>query len=241
MVRVVVRNLPEAQRTVQGLIGNLGPGGVRLEFFNNLGLAVLRWVDVNFATAGQLVGGWRPLRPLTVFGRRQGSSVPLSDTGGLRQSFTYKATDSSVAIGTAKAVARYHQFGTQPYVIRPRRKKVLAFPAPPEWIAAMQAAAKARGRSGPGLYVRRRKAGTPVKGATTLTNLRKAFPGRRFKVPKGPGQFQSLAIVRKVNHPGLPARPMLPRTINDITKEIADVANDWTQRNFQGGTTTVQS
>ena len=119
------------RRRIDQLMRETGPGAGRLQLMTRLGLTVLRWVDQNFASGGGKVGGWRPLRPLTIFGRRKGSAVPLSNTGLLKGSFTYAATEDEVAVGTANRVAAWHQFGTAPYIIRPRFKKALAFPAPP--------------------------------------------------------------------------------------------------------------
>ena len=201
------------RRRIDQLIREAGPGAGRLQLMTRLGLTVLRWVDQNFASGGGKVGGWRPLRPLTIFGRRKGSAVPLSNTGLLKGSFTYAATEDDVAVGTANRVAAWHQFGTAPYIIRPRVKKALAFPAPP-------------GFGGGGLFVRRRPAGTPVVGIASLKSLL-ATGAKRSSLPKGKGQFQSFAVVREVHHPGLPARPMLPRNSADIATEVTTTLQDW--------------
>jgi len=122
------QNVARATQLVAKLRGAGDPGAERLRLFTHLGVAVLRWVDQNFASAGSLVGGWKPLAPNTVFGRRKGSDVPLSDTGALRRSFTAAATDEDLRVGTAVQIAKYHQFGTDPYVIRPKKPGgVLAF------------------------------------------------------------------------------------------------------------------
>ena len=201
------------RRRIDRLIQEAGPGAGRLQLMTRLGLTVLRWVDQNFASGGGKVGGWVPLRPLTVFGRRKGSAVPLSNTGLLKGSFTYAATEDEVAVGTARQVALWHQFGTAPYIIRPRTKKALAFPAPP-------------GFGGGGLFVRRRQAKTPIVGIVSLQSLLAAGVKRKG-LPKGKGQFQSFAVVREVHHPGLPARPMLPRTYADIAAEVTKTLQDW--------------
>lgn len=93
------------------------------------GIEGIKWVDQNFKTQGALVGGWRPLSPNTIAGRRKGSSVILQDTGHLRISFNMKFDDHSARVGSPMKIAEYHEKGTRPYDIRPVRAKVLAFPA----------------------------------------------------------------------------------------------------------------
>lgn len=58
--------------------------------------------------------------------KEQGGQT-LSDTGRLRNSITFLAGKDSVAIGTSVPYGKYHQFGTAPYVILPKSKKVLKF------------------------------------------------------------------------------------------------------------------
>lgn len=125
-----------------------------------IGMSLIEWIDNNFRSQGSLGGKkWKELSKNTVAGRRKGSSRILQDTGRLKQSFTKapfpKITKGpgilTVEVGTNIQYAKYHEYGTKPYTIRPRTKKALAF---------------------------------TVAGGK---------------------------IVRKfVNHPGLPARPMLP-------------------------------
>ena len=54
---------------------------------------------------------WKTLSPVTVSRRRIGSSVPLNDTGVLRNSITFNATDSSAEIGTNVPYAAMMNFG----------------------------------------------------------------------------------------------------------------------------------
>ena len=201
-------DLRGASRFRAALQKTMHEGTVQFELMNRLGLTVLRWVDKNFVSGGGRVGGWSPLRPLTIFGRRQGSSVPLGDTGRLRMSFTAAATDTEVRVGTALPIARWHQYGTHAYDIVPKVAHALAFPAPPG--------------GGGGLYVRRRPAGTPVVGMTTASAV-KAAGGA---LPAGKGGFQSFAVVKKVHFPGLPARRMLPNE-GEIREELQKTIVDW--------------
>lgn len=182
-------------------------GSDRLVLMNRIGLTALRWVDRNFASSGGLVGGWVPLRPGTIFGRRQGSAVPLSNTGMLRSGFTYQATDAEAVVGTANQIAKYHQFGTRPYDIRPRFKKALAFFAP---------------IGGGATATRRRARGAPNVGRVSM----KAARGAGLRIAPGTGGLQSMAVVKKVHHPGLPARRMLPRQ-TEIMPDIRTTITDW--------------
>lgn len=93
-----------------------------------IGIRQLRWIDQNFKGEGKLVGGWKPLRPNTVAGRRMGSSRVLQNTGKLKQSFVANyPSENSVWVGSQLNVAAWHHFGTKPYDIRPVNKKVLSF------------------------------------------------------------------------------------------------------------------
>jgi phage gpG-like protein len=92
-----------------------------------IGESTIRWIDENFETDGGKVGGWDPLSPNTVAGRRKGSSRPLQDTGNLRESFTYELEgDGAVRVGTAVEYASQHQEGIGPYQIE-ARGRALAF------------------------------------------------------------------------------------------------------------------
>ena len=90
------------------------------------------WIDRNFR-AGGIEGRWPKLAPNTVLGRRKGSNVPLQDTGRLKQSFgrgrqPIRLTSTSVTVGTNLDYAESHEEGTRPHIIRPLRKRALAFP-----------------------------------------------------------------------------------------------------------------
>jgi phage virion morphogenesis protein len=54
---------------------------------------------------------WKALSPVTIANRRQGSSVPLSDTGVLKNSFTVQAAAQSVVVGTNAPQAALMNFG----------------------------------------------------------------------------------------------------------------------------------
>ena len=54
---------------------------------------------------------WKALSPATIANRRGGSSVPLSDTGVLKNSFTVQAGAQSVVVGTNAPQAAMMNFG----------------------------------------------------------------------------------------------------------------------------------
>jgi phage gpG-like protein len=100
--------------------------GARPEaFLLAIGLRLMAWVDQNFRAEG-LEQRWRPLSPNTVAQRRRGSSKTLQDTGRLRMSFTRAAGNPKILGDTVRvtsnvAYAPFHEFGTGPYTIRPKK------------------------------------------------------------------------------------------------------------------------
>ena len=226
-LRLVVdlKGATKFRRALQRTIQEQGPG--RFTFLNRLGLTVLRWVDRNFSAQGGLAGGWAPLRPLTIFGRRGGAGGIL---GKLGLGFTYTATDQDVRVGTASKIAPYHQFGTKPYKIFPKKPGgALAFPAPPEFLSQKN---PTTGKRRVGAFFRRRVKGPGLKaeartGIATAQSVRAAG----FKLPGGKGDIKSFAVVKFVNHPGLPARRMLPSQA-EILPEVKKTAIDWLNEHF---------
>ncbi|MDF3129271.1 phage virion morphogenesis protein [Kiritimatiellaeota bacterium B1221] len=106
------------------------------------GLQLVSWAQAAFEDPTK--------RPLPWPARKSGSNPLLKKSRALQQSIRVASiSQDAVIVGTDRKYAAYHQWGTAPYVIRPRVKKALF------WNGAVH----------------------PVK---------------------------------KVNHPGLPARPFLP-------------------------------
>jgi phage gpG-like protein len=91
----------------------------------------------------------------------------LQDTKLLRDTINYQVNDNTIRIRPQQQYGKYHQYGTSPYVIRPKNKRFLAFPA--------------------------------GDGSTIFT--------------------------KRVNHPGLPARPFLGINEADI-REINQIVSD---------------
>lgn len=56
---------------------------------------------------------WKPLSPITRLLRRQGSGVPLNDTGRLKNSIIMRVVGDAVEVGTEVCYAPVHQFGAR--------------------------------------------------------------------------------------------------------------------------------
>jgi phage gpG-like protein len=69
------------------------------------------------------------LRPATWQPTRKGGKAPLYDTGALKHSIrVITATNDSVTVGSDRPYAAAQQFGSRPYVIKPRQAKALFWP-----------------------------------------------------------------------------------------------------------------
>jgi phage gpG-like protein len=98
---------------------------------NAIGMRLIGWTMRNFQQEG-IERKWKPLSANTVAQRRKGSSKPLQNTGHLRASWTTSAGNPKVLGDTVSVTsnvkyAPFHEFGTKPYVIKPKTKKMLAF------------------------------------------------------------------------------------------------------------------
>jgi len=102
--------------------------------------------------------------------------TPLLDSGRMRDEIFPRSGGDWVEISATAKQARFHQFGTDPYVILAKPGKALSWP---------------------GLPSRVNKAGKTVPGA-----------------------------VKKVNHPGLPARPFIGLSLDD-REQIETTAGEW--------------
>lgn len=107
---------------------NLGP------LFKKFAIIMTRSFADNFRQEGR-PRKWKALAPNTIANRRKGSKRILQDKGLLRQSVLAKSgtgnirkiTKDSLTMGTRQKTAAFHQWGTKPYTIVPRSKKVLSF------------------------------------------------------------------------------------------------------------------
>lgn len=100
------------------------------EILTALGLRVTKWVDDNFREQGRLGDtAWRPLRRSTIYAK--GSSGILVDRGHLKRSFRVRVLGSRLEVYTPIFYAKFHEEGTSPYIIAPKRAGgLLAFPHP---------------------------------------------------------------------------------------------------------------
>lgn len=124
---------------------NVGAKLDRKALLQAIGFRHLKWIDDNFRQSGRLASmegpgrAWPPLAESTKYSRRQSSDKPLLDTGALRRSFEIRIRGNEVSVGPFRGnssgpdigkLAEWHHEGTDPYVIKPKNKKALAFPHP---------------------------------------------------------------------------------------------------------------
>jgi phage gpG-like protein len=85
-----------------------------------IGFAWLQLVRRGFALSRDPYGNaWLPVK-------RGGK--PLLNTGGtLRDRFAFVASQADVVVGTNVKIAEYHQYGTRPFTILPRRRLALSW------------------------------------------------------------------------------------------------------------------
>lgn len=113
-------------RAVQSFLAHLQQAGEALKpAFESIGETVVENTRLRFSESRAPDGStWRPLSLATLIsrsrrGRRGGNrfsgaipaAQPLLDTGQLRNSITYRATNTEVLIGTRIEWSRIHQFG----------------------------------------------------------------------------------------------------------------------------------
>jgi len=216
-IEIRVTGLQGAEKYLKQVLASVKD---RTQMMRQIGTAVDKWIDTNFAAEG-VEQPWFRLAPSTVFARTQGRGLGgakiLQDKGLLRASHSFVATADKVVVGFPEgSTAAFHHFGTNPYVIRPRSAKVLAFPFP-MWMNLGQ-------RVGGANVVVRRRTGTSRRGVVSA----KRATQLGYKIPKGRGDTQAMLITREVHHPGLVARPLLPSIA--LAEQIAyQAASDYVQ------------
>lgn len=89
------------------------------------------WIKKNFQQEGKLANpsGWKKISPNTIAARRKkgkGAKI-LQDTGLMRGSINYKATEKEARAGFGDKKSIWHHAGTKPYEITPKRAKMLRF------------------------------------------------------------------------------------------------------------------
>jgi phage gpG-like protein len=81
-------------------------------------LQLLSWAQASFEDSTK--------RPMPWPARKSGSNPLLKKSRALQQSLrVIRVTNDSASVGTDRVYAAFHQFGTRPYVIRPKKKKYL--------------------------------------------------------------------------------------------------------------------
>lgn len=197
-IKIQVKGMRQVQQMLRRLAGSASGGSGTTALHARYAIIASQWIDRNFQQQGGLAGGWRALSPNTIIGRRKGSSVILQDTGLLRASFTPQWDDQKAVVGSADKRSLWHEKGTRPYTIAPRRRIFLAFP---------------------------HAEGTPLKKATFFPSAERTFAkGTPFVFTKGP-----------IQHPGLPARRLLPRQTDLLPALLKTTINYLREQEKRGG------
>ena len=69
---------------------------------------------------------WKRLKKSTIAAKRNKSRILIED-GHMAESLGRNVHNDRLEVGFSDRKAVWHQFGTKPYTIRPKRKRVLAF------------------------------------------------------------------------------------------------------------------
>ncbi len=75
-----------------------------------------KWIQLNFRTEGDKVGGWKPLTDATIYSRRHGkkannSTKILQDVGELRKNWKHKWTNFNGYIQSEEDYGEFHNKG----------------------------------------------------------------------------------------------------------------------------------
>ena len=93
-------------RRLQQAVSNMTP------VFKAIGQVIKSEIELTFRDTKSPDGiNWQALSPVTIARRRNNSSVPLNDTGRLKNSLTYVADDKKVQVGTNLVYAAMQNFG----------------------------------------------------------------------------------------------------------------------------------
>lgn len=188
----------------------LADSSIGRELHERIATRVHAWVAANIEQGG-VERTWAPLRPNTVYGKRmsqKGNRTPRPLAGMLRY-LNSTATSTEARVGFATKVAVFHQWGTRgPYTIAPRFKRALSFPS---------------------LFGARRSPATVRRLWLTPRQLQRRGALQRATMFQAAGRSRTdfsrlnFTTVKSVQHPGLPARPLLPsaRLAQRLANEVA--------------------
>lgn len=168
------------------------------------GVRMLREVDEIFRAQGK--PPWAPLKPSTIAAKRQGKgSSGVKALAGLRNSFDFRITGPrQLTVFSTRPEAVFQEFGTKgPYEIRPKHAKALALP----FLAGRDTG---KGTAGTGRSGRHSLAGLGRAKATGRGSFTTASGATRVPTT-------NVSFFKKVIHPGLPARRMLPTIDRAVT------------------------
>ena len=120
-MKVEIRGMRQVQQMLRRLAVSVGRGGGSTALHARYAVIASQWVDRNFQQEGKLAGGWKALRPNTLAGRRKGSGRILQDMGLMRASFLPAWDDQKAVVGSADPKSLWHEKGTKPYPIDPKK------------------------------------------------------------------------------------------------------------------------
>jgi phage gpG-like protein len=87
-----------------------------------MGAALVSVATLAFRQSSLRASAWAPVK-------NKGGKSPLYDTGALKHSIRVISADNeTVTVGSDRPYAAAHQFGSRPYVIKPRQAKALFWP-----------------------------------------------------------------------------------------------------------------
>jgi hypothetical protein len=182
-IKVDFKGMDEFSRKLRFLRGKLKK---MRPLYKSWGIVTHKWILENYKTGGKKLstGRWKRLRPLTLLSRRgkaeRYSTMPLSNTGALKRSWAYKLIAGGVKVGSHMEIAKFHEEGTSPYIIRPKNRRWLWF----------------------GVKPAQRTRGQKLGGQLAHVAGKPPSPYRKGRTP---GIFAKI-----VHHPGLPERRQLP-------------------------------
>ncbi len=199
-VELTVRGMQQVQRMLQRLASRAGSSGGRTGLHARFAVLAHRWIDRNFQSEGAMTGTpWAKLKPMTVAGRKKGSSKILQDTTALRISFLPQWDDQAARVGSAMEISKYHEEGTGTF--GPKGQSYIIEPKPGGKALAWKVSGPLMGATPSGLSF--------FRSATVGKKFGRGFSSLRTGTTYKKGE--NVVFARRVVHPGVPIRRMLPR------------------------------
>lgn len=121
-ISVEVKGLRETQQMLRRLATAAGRGGGKSALHARYAVIASQWIDRNFQSQGALAGGWKPLRPNTLAGRRMGSGRILQNNRFLQANFNLKWDENEAVVGNPIFYSKFHEEGVpHTWTIKPKK------------------------------------------------------------------------------------------------------------------------